>query len=115
MPKPTPFTGKRLKPLLASAAQTAKSAEETAGEAAPAVHVHGQSDISGLTSALAAKAADSAVVHKAESETVTGEKTHSADIKVSDKTKGLTLIDRTTDTVYRLFVDNGVLDIEVVA
>ena len=35
------------------------------------------------------------------------------DVECLNDAKGLVLIDRTTGTGYRLFVDNGVLDIEV--
>lgn len=37
------------------------------------------------------------------------------DIEVTDSTKGLILIDRTTGTKYRLYVDNGTLNIEPVS
>ena len=36
------------------------------------------------------------------------------DITFTDNTKGVVLKDRTTGTSYRLFVNNGVLDIEAV-
>ena len=36
------------------------------------------------------------------------------DMTFADETKGVVLKDRTTDTLYRLFVDNGTLSIEAV-
>lgn len=53
MPKPTAYQGKRLRPLLASTAETAASAEELGEGAAPAVHSHAQADVTGLVAALA--------------------------------------------------------------
>ncbi len=114
MGKPTAYRGKRAIPLITGAAQLAAEAEQTASNAAPIGHVHPQSEVEGLTAALAAKAADAAVVHKAGIESITGAKTFDLDITVSNKTKGLILVDRVTDAPFRLYVSGGVLSIEAV-
>ena len=38
--------------------------------------------------------------------------TGAADIRITDSTKGLRLVDRTTATEYRIFIDNGAIGIE---
>lgn len=110
MPKPTAYQGKRLKPLLASTAQTATEALENAN----GDHIHAQSQIIGLTAAIAAKADDANVVHNAGDEDIDGQKNFLADITFETASLGPVLIDRTTARAYRLFVDSGVLSIEMV-
>lgn len=112
MAKPTPFKDKkRQAPLLQSAYQT--GVEAVALDEA-SNHNHNQSQIIGLVAALAAKADDANVVHNSGAENIDGVKTFLQDLKFSLGSKGVVLIDRTTTTAYRLYVDSGVLGIEAV-
>lgn len=133
MPKPSPYKGQRGVALLQSAAQTAAAAGEVAADATtpewnnvqnkpedfpPESHTHSEDDIDGLVSDLttldSTKADDADVVHNTGDEDIAGEKTFEADILFDTDDIGIVLIDRTTATRYRLYVDVGVLLIEVV-
>ena len=56
----------------------------------------------------------SAVYTQDEIDTRTVVVTHNEDIQFGVDTKGVVMIDRTTATSYRLYVDNGVLSIEAI-
>lgn len=110
MAKPNPFKGQRGVALLQGTAKTAADAttpdwvnvQNKPAEFPPSTHSH------------ADKADDSAVVHNTGDEEIAGEKTFNADILFGTDALGIILIDRTTATEYRLYVDVGVLLIEAI-